>query len=83
MVVVGEVFKKTILKRKKGDGQGCGESMRETSRTRGDEKKEQGIQQAAIKRGKRERKKDWRMRRGSHRIERGKGFLKCSVQISL
>lgn len=33
----------TISKRKKGDGQGHEESKRETRRTQGDEKKEQGI----------------------------------------
>lgn len=50
----------------------------------GDEKKEQGIWQEAIKRGKKERKKESAVeRQGSHRIERGKVFLKCNVQISL
>lgn len=38
--------------RKRGDRQGHGEPRRETRRTQGgDEKKEQGIRQAAIKRG--------------------------------
>lgn len=45
-------------------------------RTQGDEKTEQGIRQAAIKTGKKEKRKtQWWMRGDSHRIERGKSFL--------
>lgn len=70
--------KRTTLKWEQGDGWGLrGAEQGDTGEHRGDEKKEQGTRRAAIKRGRRERKKD------SHRIERGKSFLKYNVQISL
>jgi len=47
-----------IIKKRGRRQTGHGEPRRETSRTQGDEKKEQGIQQAAIKSRRRERKKD-------------------------
>lgn len=60
VVVVGG-FRRTTLKRKNARRESDGDIGSRGGRQgehRGDEKKEQGIWQAAIKRGRRERKKD-------------------------
>lgn len=78
VVVGGGVFQEDDIKMRAGRQTGTGGSRAgRQGEHRGDEKKEQGIRRAAIKRGGRERKKD------SQRIERGKSFLKYNVQISL
>lgn len=74
---------KTISKRKKGDRQGHEEPKRETRRTQGDEKKEQGSRQVAIKSGRREKKKDETELMRLTELKGGFFFLKCNVQISL
>lgn len=77
-------FKRTTLKREEGDRRGHREPRRETRKTRGMRRKNKGFGELQLREeGGRGRKTQRWMRQGSHRIERGKGFLKCSVQISL
>lgn len=73
-----------IQTRERRDRRGQGVPWRETRRTQGMRRKNKGFgKQQLREEGGRGRKTQRWMRQGSHRIERGKSFLKCDVQISL